>query len=212
MLGDRRIPAPTVQRLAAYLTCLREMQEEGASTVSSDKIAQRAGSNAAQVRKDLSHLGQFGKPGVGYQVAGLRERIARTLGLARVHRVLLVGVGSLGRALCLYPGFRLEGFDICAAFDNAPDKVGRKVGDLEIYPVEELPTRNRSLQARMAIIAVPASAAQAVAQALVQAGVNCILNFAPVRLEVPQHVAVGVVDLTRELAVLSYYLRTQLEQ
>jgi len=195
-----------VERLAAYLGCLREMRDEGRQTVSSQELAQRAGSNSAQVRKDLSHLGQIGTPGVGYQVSALHDRLARALGLAEGHKVLLVGVGSLGRALSLYRGFRQEGFTIAALFDNDPQKIGKRVGGLEVRPLAELQSVNRDLRASIGVIAVPAEQAQSVAEALVAAGVKGILNFAPVRLRLPEHISVRAVDLTRELAVLSYNL------
>jgi redox-sensing transcriptional repressor len=205
----RRIPIPTVQRLAAYLTCLREMHQAGVATASSEDLGRRAGSNAAQVRKDLSHVAHFGRPGIGYNVEALHDHIADTLGMSQGHKVLLVGVGSLGRALSLYQGFTNAGFDIAALFDNDPNKIGTQVNGLHIHPLQELKTRNADLRASIGIITVPAPSAQAVAYALVDAGVTCILNFAPLRLQVPNHVTVRAVDLTHELAVLSYFLSTR---
>jgi len=198
-----------VERLAAYLSCLRQMQEEGSHTASSNEIGRRVGSNAAQVRKDLSYLGQFGRPGVGYDLPALARRISEVLGLSPGHRVVVVGIGSLGRALSLYHGFRREGFDICGLFDDDPAKQGRKLAGLEILPVEDLARRSAELKAHMGIIAVPAPAAQSVAEALATAGVTCILNFAPIRLDLPERVVVRNVDLTQELAMLSYYLKSR---
>jgi len=204
---EKKIPAPTVERMSVYLACLKRLAQERVETVSSSEIGVRAGSNAAQVRKDLSYFGEFGTPGVGYNVIHLRERIVEILGLRRGRDVILAGAGSLGTALCGYQGFSQEGFRIRAVFDNDVAKIGRHIGELEIYDIARLAEINAANPADMAMIAVPASAAQWVAERLVEAGITCILNFAPAKLTLPPEVIVRDVDLSRELAVLSYYLR-----
>ena len=207
MIEEKKIPAPTVERLSVYLACLKRLAEERMETVSSNEIGQRAGSNAAQVRKDLSYFGEFGTPGVGYNVIHLRERLVEILGLRRGRDVLLVGAGSLGTALCGYQGFTQEGFRIRDVFDNDPAKIGHHIGDLEIHDISRLGELNAASPCDMAMVAVPSRAAQSVAEKLARAGVNCILNFAPAKLSLPPEVIVRDVDLSRELAVLSYYLR-----
>jgi redox-sensing transcriptional repressor len=157
------------------------------------------------VRKDLSYFGQFGIPGVGYNVAELRSGLARIMGLQDAKKVILVGAGSLGSALCRYQGFREEGFDICAIFDSDHAKVGQRLGKVQIQHISELTSTNRELKADMALIAVPAYASQAVANLLVEAGIDSIVTFAPTAIEVASNVLVRRVDLTKELAVLSCY-------
>jgi len=202
-MDGRKVPAPTIERLALYLLCLKPLLERGIETVSSETIARLVGRNAPQVRKDLSYLGQFGTPGVGYNVAELRRKLALMMGLEREKKVFLVGAGSLGSALCRYGGFREEGFNICAVFDNDPAKVGKRLGRLQIQDISELIPANLEQKVDMAIIAVPASASQAVANLLVEAGIPSIATFAPTPIEVPSQMSVRTVDLTKELAVLS---------
>jgi redox-sensing transcriptional repressor len=199
----KRVPAPTIERLALYLLCLKPLLHKAVETVSSDDIARLVGRNAAQVRKDLSYLGQFGTPGVGYNVAQLRERLAFAMGLKTERKLIVLGAGSLGSALCRYRGFLEEGFNICAAFDNDPAKVGRRIGRVTVQHISELMDANRQLKAHMALIAVPASAAQDVADLLAKAGISSMVIFAPGPIEVPPNVLVRRVDLTKELAVLS---------
>ncbi len=203
----KKIPQPTIARLSTYLQCLRDLEKEGVRTVSSREIAQRTGINAAQFRKDLSYFGEFGKPGVGYQVSHLKQRIMEQMGLDEEHPVLLVGAGSLGSALAGYPGFPAQGFRIEAIFDNNPMKVGQRVAGITIEPLESLRRVNSTVRAKMAIIAVPREGAQDVADRLVRNGIKCILNFAPIKVNVPDDVVVRNVDLTQELEVLSYYMR-----
>jgi redox-sensing transcriptional repressor len=203
----KRVPGPAVARLATYLKYLRALEREGVATVSSSTLAARAGVSAAQFRKDLSHLAGVGRPGVGYGVDDLRRTLEEVLGLGRPHQVLLVGAGSLGAALCTYPGFAERGFLIAAVFDSNRLKVGQRLAGQEVRHIEDLIRLNRSIRARFGVIAVPPEAAQDVAERLVAAGVRCILNFAPVRVSVDRtDVVVRHVDLTQEFEVLSYYL------
>lgn len=202
MAPDRRIPEATVSRLPVYL---RVLTEAGEDTISSDNLAARAGVNAAQVRKDLSHLGSYGTRGVGYDVTYLVRQITRELGLSQERRVAIVGVGNLGHALARYGGFGSRGFKVVAAFDADPSVVGQRIGGVVVSPVSSLSEVVRSERVDVAVLATPAAVAQDVADALVGAGVGSILNFAPARVEAPAGVAVRQVDLGIELQILSYY-------
>lgn len=201
-----RVPMPTLERLATYLTALTELTDRQVQTVSSSDVEKLTGINAAQFRKDLSYFGEFGRPGIGYDVEELRGRIARILKVEREQRVLLVGAGNLGSALAGYPALRAQNFHIVAVFDNNYNKIGRRLWDLEIRDVAELASVNQELRARIGIIAVPAVAAQDVTTRLVEAGVEAILNFAPTAIKVPEDVVVRHVDFVQELAVLAFHL------
>lgn len=200
-----RIPEATVGRLPVYLRALMEAAEAHTLTLSSEALAERTGVNAAQVRKDLSHLGSFGTRGVGYEVEYLIAQITRHLGLTRDRRVAIVGLGNLGQALAHYRGFPARGFRIVAAFDADPEKVGRKIGDSVVRHVNELAEVVRRERVVIGLIATPPGVAQSVADRLVAAGVTSILNFAPTLIRVPDHVALRKVDLAIELQILSYY-------
>jgi len=200
-----RIPEATVSRLPVYLRALLEAAETHVLTLSSEALAERTGVNAAQVRKDLSHLGSYGTRGVGYDVEYLVSQISRHLGLDRDRRVAIVGVGNLGQALAHYHGFPARGFRISAAFDADPEKIGQPIGDTVIRPVEELVSVVRRENVVIGLITTPPAVAQEVADRLVLAGVTSILNFAPTLIRVPVHVALRKVDLAIELQILSYY-------
>ena len=189
-------------RLPVYLRVLSDADE---GTISSDHLALRAGVNAAQVRKDLSHLGSYGTRGVGYDVAYLVRQISRELGLTVERRAAIVGVGNLGRALVPYGGFAARGFRVVAAFDADPTKVGQRIAHLRIRDIEEIAEAVPAERVDVAVLTTPAAVAQQVTERLVAAGVNSILNFAPVRLQAPEGVAVRQVDLGVELQILSYY-------
>ncbi len=197
-----RLPEATVARLPVYLRVLTDATE---ATISSDNLAAGAGVNAAQVRKDLSHLGSYGTRGVGYDVSYLVRQISRQLGLSSDRRVAIVGVGNLGHALVRYGGFNARGFRVVAAFDVDPRTVGQQVGGLVVEPFERLAEVVEEKGVELALLTTPASAAQAAADALVEAGVGSILNFAPARVAAPPRVAVRQVDLGVELQILSYY-------
>ena len=201
-----RVPIPTLERLATYLRCLIDLEQDAVSTVSSAELERHTGINAAQFRKDLSYFGEFGKPGVGYNVPELRRRIARILKIHQDQPILLVGAGNLGSALAGYPGLREHRFNLVAVFDNNFAKIGRMLWNHEILDVSRMPEVNARLKARMGIVAVPRSAAQQVADQLIAAGVTAILNFAPAVLRVPAGVTVRNVSFVQELAVLSYHL------
>ena len=201
----RRIPEATVARLPVYLRSLLEVAEGKVTTVSSERLADMAGVNAAKVRKDLSYLGSYGTRGVGYDVEYLLYQISRQLGLNQDRPVVIVGVGNLGHALANYQGFLARGFRVLALFDADPTKVGERVGDLQIRDMADLMAIVRGHSAVIGVITTPEKVAQEVADRLVEAGVTSILNFAPIVLSVPQHVSLRKVDLSIELQILSFY-------
>jgi redox-sensing transcriptional repressor len=202
----RKIAESTVRRLSLYLRFLEEFEEQGMETVSSEALAARGGTTSAQVRKDLSFFGSFGKRGLGYGVAELVRRLREILGLGRTYRVAMIGAGKIGSALVQYRGFRQRGFEIVAIFDADPGKVGRSWNGLTVRDVKELESELRSQAVDIAVIVTPAEAAQAVADKVVGLGVKAILNFAPIQLIVPDDVVVKTVNLALELETLSYAL------
>jgi redox-sensing transcriptional repressor len=201
-----RVPEPTLARLSRYLRCLRGLAEQGIKTVSSAQMEAKLGVLSAQIRKDLSYFGEFGKPGIGYEVQHLLDRLTEIMQLDREQRAVIVGAGNLGSALVGYSGFASSAFRIVGIFDSNFSKIGRMLWDLEIQDAERLPEINRELQASIGIIAVPAAAAQHVADLLIASGICAILNFAPIHLNVPDHVTARNVDFLRELEILSYHL------
>jgi redox-sensing transcriptional repressor len=200
----RRIPEATVARLPVYLRSLLEIAGD-ATTVSSERLAELAGVNAAKVRKDLSYLGSYGTRGVGYDVEYLLFQMSRELGLTQHWPVVIVGIGNLGHALANYGGFDASGFHVVALVDSDPSKIGQVVGDATVRPMSELPDVVRDNEVVIGIIATPAHAAQDVADLLVAAGVTSILNFAPAVLTVPEGVSLRKVDLAVELQILSFH-------
>ena len=200
-----KIPEKTVTRLSIYLRCLEELEADGVASVSSRQLAERFGLNSAQVRKDLAYFGQFGVRGLGYYIAELKHNLERILGLKQDWEVALVGVGNLGSALIAYKGFQARGFKIGLAFDADPAKMGQVVSDVRIAEIAALVQTVRRKKVKIAVVAVPAGAAQSVADLLVEAGVTAILNFAPAQLTVPEGVKVQNVDLSVLLKTLSYH-------
>lgn len=200
-----QVPAASVARLPLYLRCLEELRADGVSTVSSSKLAELAGVNAAKLRKDLSHLGSYGTRGVGYEVPNLMHEIQRELGLDEQSPVIVVGLGNLGQALAKHGGFGDRGFPIVALFDVQPEIVGLTVGSLEVSHFDELEPIVADRNARTAIIATPADVAQQVTDDVIAAGITSVLNFAPTVVQVPEGVALRQVDLALELQILSYY-------
>ena len=201
----RPIPEATVARLPVYLRSLVELTEARTTTVSSERLAEMAGVNAAKVRKDLSYLGSYGTRGVGYDVEFLLFQMSRELGLTQDWPVVIVGVGNLGQALANYRGFDERGFPVAALVDTDPRKVGERIGALTVRSLVELPEVVEQLGVTVGVIATPAGSAQDVASALVDAGVHSILNFAPAVVTVPEGVSVRKVDLAVELQILSFY-------
>lgn len=201
---SRRIPESTVRRLSHYLRSLEELAREGGLTVSSEELAKRGQTTAAQVRKDLSHFGSFGKRGLGYQVEELGQRLRQILGVDRTWRVALIGAGRIGSALFAYPDFKVRGYDCVAVFDSDPAKIGLQWGNVTIQSSDEIEEVVRARAVELAILAVPVSAAQDLAARSVAAGVKGMLNFAPIRLRLPKDVHVEDVSLVMELEALSF--------
>ncbi|MEC9395887.1 MAG: redox-sensing transcriptional repressor Rex [Actinomycetota bacterium] len=202
---DESIPEATVARLPVYLRGLLELSDAGVVTVSSVELAELAGVNAANVRKDLSYLHAHGTRGVGYEVGHLVSEISLVLGGGRPSPVVIVGVGNLGRALSRYDGFVAGGFPIAGLVDADPSVVGRKVAGTVVRPVDELADLVVETGATVGIVATPSAAAQEAVEHLVGAGVRSILNFAPSVVTVPDHVDVRQVDLATELQILGYH-------
>ncbi|HEY6061921.1 MAG TPA: redox-sensing transcriptional repressor Rex [Gemmatimonadales bacterium] len=202
----RKISDSTVRRLALYLRFLEQSAAQQVSTISSAELARRGGTTSAQVRKDLSFFGSFGKRGLGYSVPELSARIREILGLKRTHRVVLVGAGKMGGALLHYRGFRQHGFDVVAIYDKDPKKIGTRSDGLMVRDVRQLEADLKKEPPDIAILVTPAEAAQEVTDRLVRAGVKAILNFAPVSLAVPEDVAVQSVNMALELETLSFAL------
>ena len=198
------IPNPAVRRLSLYLRQLESFKRKDRRTISSKQLGESLGLTDAQVRKDLAYFGQFGHPGIGYRVDDLISQVKRILGTDKIWNVLLVGAGNLGRALIAYKGFQEKGFKLVAVFDSDPTKVGKKQGSFVIQGLGDLAETIRKQQIRLAMIAVPADAAQSVADELVKSGIRGLLNFAPVSISVPPDIALNAVDLAVQLEQLSF--------
>jgi redox-sensing transcriptional repressor len=205
------VPNPAVRRLSLYLRQLESFKRKDRRTISSKQLGESLGLTDAQVRKDLAYFGQFGHPGIGYRVDELIAQVRHILGTDRTWNVMLVGAGNLGRALSAYRGFESKGFHLVAVFDTDPAKVGRKLGPFTIQPIGEFAATVQSQGIRLAILAVPADAAQKVADDAISAGVRGILNFAPVSLTVPQDVALNSVDVAVQLEQLSFQVNVSAE-
>ncbi|MDR7302360.1 redox-sensing transcriptional repressor Rex [Haloactinomyces albus] len=202
----RVIPEAAVARLAVYLRVLSGLADRDVSTVSSEELAVAAGVNSAKLRKDLSYIGSYGTRGVGYEVAVLIGQIERTLGLTRKHSVAVVGIGNLGHALANYGGFPSRGFPVSALFDLDQDLMGVPVGGIPVDHIDDIVEVCTEREITIGAIATPAKGAQEVCDRLVEAGVTCILNFAPVVLQVPEEVEVRKVDLAVEMQILSFHV------
>jgi len=202
----KHIADSTVRRLSAYLRFLEDFEHRGLTTISSDELAKQGGTTSAQVRKDLSFFGSFGKRGLGYSVPELSGRLREILGLSQHWRVIIIGAGKIGAALAQYRGFRQRGFSIVAAYDNNPEKIGRT---LEGIPVRDIAQIEHDIQREapeIAVLTVPAEAAQPMLDRLVRAGIHAILNFAPTQLQAPPEVTVKTVNMAMELEGLSFAL------
>ena len=201
-----RASASTVARLSGYYRMLGDLHADDVVTVSSDRLAELCGLSSAQVRKDLSCFGNFGRRGLGYNVVALQHKLGDILGLSRRWRVALLGAGNLGLALFAYKAFQRQGFVIAAVFDSDPRKVGQRWGRARIQDIAALPRLAARAPFDIAIVAVPEQAAQRVAEIAVAAGIRGLLNFAPVKLVIPPHVALRDVDLSIAMESLSYAL------
>jgi redox-sensing transcriptional repressor len=207
-LKTLKIPEATIVRLSVYSRYLTEVDRKGIITISSGEIAEGVGVSPAQVRKDLAYFGEFGTRGVGYNVKDLSRHILKILGLGEEWNVTLVGLGNLGLALSMYKGFRERGFNITSIFDNDPEKIGTLVNGIEVMPVEQLEEVVRKNHTQIGIITVSSEVAQDIVSLLIKAGVQAILNFAPGVLNVPPHIELRNVDLTVNLEVLTFNLRS----
>ncbi len=209
MSWRKRIAQTVVPRLSTYNRVLDKLDREGVEIISSDGLGEKTGYNATQIRKDLSFFGEFGQVGRGYYVKELRDAISQILGLDRTWKVALVGAGNLGSALLAYPGFRERGFKIVAVFDNDLRKIGKKWEDVVLHDISEIAEKAKEKEIQIGIIAVPAEAAQQVANMLISSGIRAILNFAPARIVVPEDVELRSAELSSELECLSYFLTNE---
>lgn len=200
------IPDIVISRLPIYLRALERLSQEGYEVTSSHELGKRLGISSAQIRKDLSHFGGFGKQGTGYKISFLKEQLRQVLKVEREWEVALVGAGDLGSAVARYKGFAERGFHIACVFDSAPDKVGHKLGNFTIQSTDKLHEIITERNIKIAMIAVPAEGAQAVADVLVNAGVKAVLNYAPINLRVPDDVHVQYIDPVLHLQRMTYYL------
>jgi len=204
-------PEVVVQRLPLYIRVLAQFDATGAEMVSSEQLGTQLQMTPAQIRKDLSYFGRFGKQGRGYNVKRLSLELRTILGLDRQWNAGLVGVGRLGRAIIAYPGFRPEGFRIIAAFDADPSVVDSAIGDIEVRPIDQIKQTVAELGIQIGIVAVPATNAQSVFDALIHAGIKAILNYAPVAPQVPLDVKVRGVDPVLALQSMTYFLKPDVE-
>jgi redox-sensing transcriptional repressor len=201
-------PEVVVQRLPLYVRVLAQFDATGAEMVSSEQLGTQLQMTPAQIRKDLSYFGRFGKQGRGYNVKRLSQELRSILGLNRQWNAGLVGVGRLGRAIIAYPGFKPEGFHVVAAFDEDPSVVGSSVGGIDVRPIEQIRETVAELGIHIGIVAVPALNAQSVFNALVESGIKAILNYAPVAPQVPMDVKVRGVDPVLALQSMTYFLKS----
>ena len=202
----KRIADSTVRRLSAYLRFLEDSEGRGEKTVSSDELARRGGTTSAQVRKDLSFFGSFGKRGLGYSVPELAGRLREILGLGKKWKIIIVGAGKIGAALVQYRGFKQRGFHILAAYDNDKDKIGKSMEGIPVRDISHLERDANKEMPDIAVLAVPGEIAQGLVNRLVAADIKAVLNFAPAQLQVPSDVTVRNVNMAMELEGLSYAL------
>lgn len=201
-----KISELTTNRMSVYLRCLNDLAARGEKTVSSEGLAKRFHLNSAQIRKDLAYFGEFGVRGVGYYIEDLRGQLTKILGLEKQHSVGIVGAGRLGTALADYYEFSRTNFTVAALFDQSETKIGRRVGEIEIFDIKNFASVVKKAKIDVAVIAVPAAYAQAVLDLIVDAGIKAVMNFAPVPLKVSDGVKIKNVDLTISLESLSYFL------
>ncbi len=201
-----KIPDIIIGRLPVYLRALQRMAEQGMKTTSSQELGERVGISAAQIRKDISQFGEFGKQGTGYSIPFLIDKLREILKVDRIWDVALVGAGDMGHALARYQGFVNRGFRIVMVFDNDPAKIGQKIGDFVVEDSATMVDRIREAGVKIAMLTVPAAAAQEVTDLLVKAGIKAILNYAPINVNVPPDVHVQYIDPATHLQRMTYYL------
>lgn len=205
-MDKKAIPDIVVGRLPVYLRALQRMKQENRSVTSSQELGEHLGISAAQIRKDLSQFGEFGKQGTGYQIEFLIDQLEKILNLDHEWEVVVVGAGDIGSAVARYRGFANRGFTVKMVFDNTPRKIGAKIGPFTVQDSAQMATTIRQAGIKIAMITVPAEAAQEVADQLVEAGVRAILNYAPININVPKEVHVQYLDPSTHLQRMTYYL------
>jgi redox-sensing transcriptional repressor len=205
-MKPEKISDVTTSRLSIYLRCLNEVAAAGGKTISSKALAERFHLNSAQIRKDLGYFGEFGVRGLGYSVDALSEHLTKILGLDKEHRVCIVGAGRLGTALADYYGFKKANFSVAALFDSDRRKIGKKIGNVDVVDMKNFAAKVKRDNIELAVIAVPASSAQAALDEVVKAGIRAVMNFAPVALRTAKDIKLKTVDLTTSLESLSYFL------
>ena len=205
-MNAEKIPDIIIGRLPVYLRALQRMADSGLKTTSSQELGEHVGISAAQIRKDISQFGEFGKQGMGYSITYLLDKLRGILKVDRLWEVALIGAGDMGHALARYQGFTNRGFRIVMVFDNDKEKVGQKIGEFTIEDTEKMIERMKVAGIKVAMLTVPAPNAQSVADKLVQAGVKAILNYAPISLNVPNNVKVQYIDPSTHLQRMTYYL------
>ena len=205
-MNSNKIPDIIIGRLPIYLRALQRMAEKGIQTTSSQELGERVGISAAQIRKDISQFGEFGKQGTGYRISFLIDKLREIMKIDRIWDVAVVGAGDMGHALARYPGFVNRGFRITMVFDNDPAKVGQQIGEFIVEDTANLVDRIKGAGIQVAMLTVPAAAAREVTEMLVKAGVKAILNYAPISLTVPENVRVQHIDPATHLQRMTYYL------
>jgi redox-sensing transcriptional repressor len=205
-VNAEKIPNIIITRLPVYLRALQRMADNGLKTTSSQEMGDRVGISAAQIRKDISQFGEFGKQGTGYSIDYLIDKLREILKVDRMWDVIIVGAGDMGHALARYQGFANRGFNVVMIFDNDKNKIGQKIGDFTIEDTANLVEKVKAADIKIAMLTLPASAAQGVTDKLVEAGVRAILNYAPISLSVPENVKVQHIDPATHLQRMTYYL------
>ncbi len=205
-MNAEKIPDIIIGRLPVYLRALQRMADNGIKTTSSQELGEHVGISAAQIRKDISQFGEFGKQGTGYSIAYLLDKLREILKVDRIWDVTLIGAGDMGHALANYQGFQNRGFHIVSIFDNDKEKIGTKIGEFTVQDTDKMIESIKAANVKIAMLTVPAPAAQSVADKLVQAGVRAILNYAPISLNVPNNVKVQYIDPATHLQRMTYYL------
>ena len=201
-----KVPDIIIGRLPVYLRALQRMAEKGMRTTSSQELGEHVGISAAQIRKDISQFGEFGKQGTGYSIPYLIDKLREILKVNRMWDVAVIGAGELGHALSRYQGFTNRGFRVVMLFDSDPSKIGKKIGEFVVEDSVNMVERIRRANVKIAMLTVPAGTAQAAADKLVQAGVRAVLNYAPINLNVPNNVHVQYIDPATHLQRMTYYL------
>jgi redox-sensing transcriptional repressor len=205
-MNAEKIPDIIIGRLPVYLRALQRLADKDIHTTSSQELGEIVGISAAQIRKDISQFGEFGKQGTGYAIPFLIEKLQDILKVDRVWEVVIVGMGDIGHALAHYQGFANRGFHVKMVFDNDPKKIGQKIGEFDVFDTALISEKIKQHKIKLAMITVPASSAQGVADQLVKAGVKAILNYAPISLNVPEGVKVQYIDPVTHLQRMTYYL------